>query len=875
MRFFLPRLAAICAVLLAGMHPCLAAPLVPAKRSPLESVRLDPKRQTLLYVPDPYDDPAESHRPQKSETPLQFADTVNRRVYTIGSLTAFVPRTMLVIATHPGKPDPFADLLTEDRLLLLFSQWTPEQWAKAGTDTGIGADDLDDEQKTLFTGIFPAESVAVRTFKIEPDETHGEVFAQQDESETVPANRMRLQLSRRVSLHLSSGVGQTYGMGNNDDGLRRVLPDGTPVKQELILPNGYDGTSRERDFAYGVRILSDEPSRLKPGHLAFDAPRLQVPVRLSESDNTVGKLVAAVAKATRLEMVADRRYAALPVVFRGNRTVAAGDLLKALCRSVNGTFRKLPNTALYILTDDVDGYGTRLKRLSDWGRDAYKARDKALYDASGKAGKTPITEHVSFQKSDPLAPTDAMKSRFDAIAKGDISDTEFAVSDLPPAFHDAVQKAADLWKAQKEPVNIRTDTVIVGSNMRYEWVLPDGRAFPIRPEGRLPYLGGTFPIAKNQKKQYQQAFAPETVENEPIAKLPAALKRRVVILPLPETDTEVAATLAGLCRKGFTEAWFRVPFAPDVVKRVRAAVNAGKVAGVKVGASVGWLKKREANEGAPDEVTITGDSADAWAKRELAGFEPDDWEPHHREIYLPQYTDWVRPQTDDAVNRAAQIAAVPGLCGLIFENTAAPGYAGISDYNDGLGDLVRLGYHNELRTECVRAEGFDPVDVGESIEYVDISMGKHPFDRDEHKLTKLLAAFRNGFAKAHLAAVWKAIRAVAPTVPLYLPGLDAHHSRLNYFVRWDTPERFPVLHDGFSNSPADAKARAVKDGAVPLFAVGSPQAPSVMPYFGEQWKNAMQAATGWSGFVYDIAWLDFARVRTALDLLPDHKGTFR
>ncbi|MBC8142897.1 MAG: hypothetical protein H7Y38_15840, partial [Armatimonadetes bacterium] len=547
--------------------------------------------------------PAYWRKTLRGRTPAQFAETINRRVLTVGAITALVPRTMIVLNTRPGKPDPFAELRGDDRLLLLMAQWSPEQWAKAGSDAGIGASDLTGEQRPLFAGMFPAETVPVRTFSVEQDEKYGEVSQLTDESETVPAAALRLRLSRRMKVYLPEGEGGSsyhdLDILSGESGLRRVSPTGTPTKQELALPDTDDGyTLTRRDSAFGVRLLLTEPSRLKPGQLAFDSPRLRVPVPLADGIRTVSDLIALVAKTTRLELVADKRYAAYPVAVRGGRSVRAGDLLLAVCRSVNGTFRKLTDekgASVYLLTDDIEGYGTRLKRISEWAREPGAVRDKALLAAGSNFSRTdPLLAFVSFGKNDPLTPTPEQAKRLDGIRgsrvnissttvtstasnpSGDVADTEYGVSDLPPAQQSAVRAALENRQRTDKSANPVASRVVLGSALRYEWVAPDGRAFGIKTEGRLSFIGSTFPVPKAMAAMASTAGA----GNKPPALVPlsAGIKRGVALSPLPATDAETTETLDFLRRKGFTEAWFRVPFAPDAPERTVFAVDAGKKA---------------------------------------------------------------------------------------------------------------------------------------------------------------------------------------------------------------------------------------------------------------------------------------------------------
>ncbi len=105
---------------------------------------------------------------------------------------------------------------------------------------------------------------------------------------------------------------------------------------------------------------------------------------------TVAELLKAVGRVTRLDLRADMRCGTLPTAVRtrrGGQTVPAIDILKALTRSVSGTFRRLnggDGSITYLLTDDVIGYGTRLARLNDQGDGAYRVREEALAGAAGK-----------------------------------------------------------------------------------------------------------------------------------------------------------------------------------------------------------------------------------------------------------------------------------------------------------------------------------------------------------------------------------------------------------------------------------------------------------------------------------------------------------
>ncbi len=61
----------------------------------------------------------------------QWADRNARIVVKVGGITVLAPRTMQVIEERPGTPDPYAKLKPEERLKVLLSLFTEDQWKLA------------------------------------------------------------------------------------------------------------------------------------------------------------------------------------------------------------------------------------------------------------------------------------------------------------------------------------------------------------------------------------------------------------------------------------------------------------------------------------------------------------------------------------------------------------------------------------------------------------------------------------------------------------------------------------------------------------------------------------------------------------------------
>ena len=102
----------------------------------------------------------------------------------------------------------------------------------------------------------------------------------------------------------------------------------------------------------------------KEGDLIWSRRNLEHGTSL-EGIKTVDDLVTRLAAATGLELYADPRYGALPVLLIGDlkKPAAAGDMMQALALCVCGTWRQVGSA--YVLTDDVLGLGTRRAALQE------------------------------------------------------------------------------------------------------------------------------------------------------------------------------------------------------------------------------------------------------------------------------------------------------------------------------------------------------------------------------------------------------------------------------------------------------------------------------------------------------------------------------
>ena len=335
------------------------------------------------------------------------AQQFRRRVVRMGSLVVLAPTTMTVLNTRLGPPDPLQGMNQNEKLRLFEASLGADQWRKLGSADGLGMEDLTADQKKLFLALVPDP------FRVTVGTTKGGYYSFIPNPPGPTANPVISEAQRRATrLRLNRSVRYILAGPDNetrpDSQIYPSKPAGATVNR---LDRPYQATKEE---AFGTPLVSVVPSRLKPSELDGDAPVFAVDVSLV-GIKTVGEAVKLVREKTGVEIYCDGRPAALPLyVSDVTVPVRAGDLLKALCWCMTGTFRKVgPDSAgktAFVLTDDIEGIGTRRARIDRWQAtgDALAKQLQARLDARIRA-QAPL-KYLDFAPGDALALTpDAMK----------------------------------------------------------------------------------------------------------------------------------------------------------------------------------------------------------------------------------------------------------------------------------------------------------------------------------------------------------------------------------------------------------------------------------------------------------------------------------
>ncbi len=823
------------------------------------------------------------------------AAAFDRKIMRLGTVTVLVPPTMTVLNTKPGKPDLTTGLAREERLRLFQSLLTASQWRLLGSASGIGLNDLrTDDQRALFQSLLPQPFQVRKAIS-------GREFENEKPVALSAAERagVRLRLNRVVAFWLPSANRVNHVVKHETGVFGPSGVEGHYVFSEPAAPAA--GT-------YGVALTQEAPNRLKPGHLPFDTPALASTVSLADAA-TVGDMVKRVGQAARLELHADARLATLPVWTRGE-SARAGDVLEALCLAVTGTFRRLDAAGnappAFVLTDDIEGIGTRSARLYEWLTDAAAKVREMREEADARIAAAQPLQYIGFAPDYPMAlGPELAREVVPSFSRGDGKKYAASPADLPPVYRTVIGEAvAAINQIDREHQEesrdwpsyaVRGDRVWLEGKLLLSFIVPG-----IGPAGDSGFSGGGTRAAP---------LRPANSAAEP-APLPALLasfaSRAAYVAPKSAEEAVRAATEAH--RRGLTHLWVEVPPSGGGDTYLSAAVRAGKENKVSVLAVLPLLLTPPAPDASPEsqDRNIFGETGSAYAARSAASPATGifAWQ---KEAFL-RPGDWLRPDAP-AVSaalkqRITELAAAPGLAGLVLRDTAAPGYTGSDYYPTGR----EFGYTPEARIAFLRQHGVDPVDLrtrgglsgadvtlpffsprprshrigsNDGVGSFVIIQGSGGFGGDD-SLLQAWDAFRRQANAALMRELFTAARAAKPDLPLLID--DRSHPRLNpgWYGEWIAPDRLPGAAEGMCafdplTQQAKTQARRTLISVNPLRWVITPTggygpegkpAADTAPDFALFLNKALSAQNkGWEGVVLDLSEMPVDRALSLLDAL--------
>ncbi len=743
------------------------------------------------------------------QTPETLAVRYGRSLQVFSHVLALAPPLMTVLNTDPALADvPLAQLAGQHPLPFLLGTLTQGQIQQLST-TGLGFADLSPDQQALFQAALPVPFEVVPASAKMPGMTEAEAKTTGPEREEINARvaeearlyklntRTVPEAALRSSLRLYGfvapeftfdGAGNSLEEGYSDNGFKTTGPDTLTGQPDMFAPGGS-----------GLQALlrSDLPNAPKPGDLDWNRSVLTRAISL-EGIKTVDDLTARLAKATGLELYADTRYGSRTLQARGDLKTGqpAGDVMQALALCVCGAWRRVG--AAFVLTDDVQGLGTRQEFLHEMVQAWSNRLSAAGQDVGGHLAGLDWMHALRFEPGD--------------------------IGALPPAQMDSVLKEHHsnygnlLWKDLPTPLQAGLHGQLTrhfdGDGMTQFEATAQGIAKSLTPDFKVGVslnlrLGVALPdtgimtLGDAYRVRMPEPPAAPGAEKPQINSV-ALDKPLRGVLCAPKTPDEARAVVALLPRMGlntlfldvFTNgrAYFPNTALPPDSKQaggvLQAALDAAQAAHIPVYAVMDllcWRKDGAAVHPQPwpahfaEDLTITGEAPDRMVQRQLAAHTVR--ADFDREYEMVQHGSqgWVSP-LDPRVNASLpavvhDLAGTKGLAGLVLEDTAALGYLGVdNDFDD---ENISLGYTPDNRLAYLRAHHTDPIDLLTTNENLQLWLPTEgwqssfeasvpSFEMSGGLVSGDWNVLRANADKALLASCYGAAKSAAPALPLFM-----------------------------------------------------------------------------------------------------------
>ncbi|WP_309719016.1 hypothetical protein [Armatimonas sp.] len=591
--------------------------------------------------------------------PAQILPEFGAQVLRFEGISVVAPERMFVF--HP-RPLPLNDGSRVDFLGLSDLGWpflaslSAEQ-CQALLGSGLAISRLKEDQKALLIKLVPTQGrlqfTGVSPFPSDAKETP-----------VLPPGVLESgQLQLRQTLSLTG-----FASGKKDSEIN--FQDATPTEvttqarqqQVVTLRPGPD----LRSWQEVINPFDIAPARTKPRALNLDTS-----ARVSlEGASDVQTLVQRLATATQLPLLCDRRLGAHSVVMRGGGSVRAGELLKALCRGLNASVRRVGSVFLFTedqeTTRELEEKQQQVRVLNREKNASAKFLQTALdkIDARRKLIQNKFLSTVP-RKSGSLAPESLWKLAWERGAAP--ADSEEDEDKDPPSLAigllpESLQKTL-VQRVQREEAAARQRTPPALEPI----AMPDRVSADLELELRvnLPTLGAHFTLRYLSASEIHpdKKFA----SGEPVV-WPEDLKTRALLVQLPKSLIEIES-LVGLAKQAqVTELRVPVGASEEEVRILMELGKKAKTAGFGVRPVLSPLTPLQSTT--PRETSLLGRTLLQHLKASKAwgGYMND---PSLTELLLP--LDMAIPELLDLrafAERARRLRALPGITGISLRDIA-------------------------------------------------------------------------------------------------------------------------------------------------------------------------------------------------------------
>lgn len=556
----------------------------------------------------------------------------------------------------------------------------------------------------------------------------------------------------------------------------------------------------------GILIRAEVPNAPKDGEIDFDQKSLRTRIPLAGL-RTVGDLVSRIAGLARLEIYADPHYEKKALTLTGHAPSArAADLLRALAFCLTATYRRVG--AAFVLTDDVQGVGTRRQILAEFDKDT-DARRKAALDRAVKVLASRAA--LDLPPADPdlaLSADERRQTEADKVYQGTgFVYHKFPFSALSARQQQVIRGATGRDEAGEPlPPDLTGEATITAAPL-LEWILPslDG-----------PISGGTVEfLLPGARPPATMPSASPVVIAKALPSWPAlmrAIPQRALHVH-PHTAAQAQADVAAARTLGLNQVWADAFSAGEPHEAaLDAALAAAKGTGVRILAVLDlldWGPKAKADVA---DLTILGQtSAQAQAREQDrdAQIAADKGEPPPARVAPDVMVSLFAPAVRQTLRAlVARLAGKPGLAGMVWRETDPAGYTLLpgSVYDN----RPALGYTLASRLAFLRGAHIDPIDLATSqilLMGTDTSLPLYEGGRYADQLYAPLAGQWRQMRSDADVALLRDLYAVSSGGPAPLPILvqdrgDHMFEAEGWYGSWDSPKSpLPTFVDPWNKPP--------------------------------------------------------------------------
>jgi hypothetical protein len=686
-----------------------------------------------------------------------LAAAIKRKVVKAGQLSTIAPidvvkPTNMMDFMQGSMMEEMMDAGEKEPILLsLLASLNGSQWQMVTSETGLGPEGLDAAQKKQFYRLFPTMTevnfkkgtgpgprketdFTSLMSKVANGDAPDPAAIREMMGPALPQeqiDRLRLRIKRDLTVNAVSSKANTAGVDTADADMGGMNIDpGLPETEwdaESVWVKSPPMNFIEQSIGMVTKSANNRiPAIPKKTDVDYQAGALQVPISLTGLKN-LGELVERVAKAARVQLVCDKRFASLSVLTRGD-SAKAGDVLQAITRAIHGTVRKLGDgdERIYIVTDDLVPASYRMTgQMGDMMR--------LMAPMAGKQKAAATEGRVARAKLSAKNPLPTIRRGWGGnlpealwqAAESGKDDFKLPLTSLPEPYQ---KQAREQWAEMPKEVQ--------GTKFA-----PDAAQGQMNVVGEMfvPATGAFFEVASISASDLRPD-ANKDIPVEPL-KWPERDTVRSIYIGLPQDAASTTLLIETATKRGLTHIFTDAPVYGDISK-LRTFADALVKAGLKLVPVVSPLHGEAAVPNAPRDIALTGETSRAWANSKFAR-ELNETVPGMSFIIdNVRRADYIVPEAVDpsaVATRLELLASLPGVAWVALHDLSAPGYGAESNLY-GEGGIWSGGGSLGARTRFVKAQQMDPADIVQDMGF-DAMMGESLIDRRSYNVYNLSRAW--------------------------------------------------------------------------------------------------------------------------------------